>query len=160
MKPTVYIETTVISYLTAWPSRDLLRAAQQRSTREWWETRRESFDVVSSQLVVLECSSGDVAAAEARLSALKNVPLLEVTEQAAQLADELVAQGAIPKTADRDALHVAICALNGVQYLLTWNFRHLANAVMRDKINDVCESQGYKAPVICTADELFTEDLP
>src|SRR6266436_4393589 len=127
--PTVYIETTIISYLTAWPSRDIVRAAQQQTTREWWETRRDRFELLSSELVVIECSTGDPTAAAERLKVLNALPLLlAVTEAATKLADALLAAGAIPAVASRDALHVGICASSGVNYLLTWNFRHLANA--------------------------------
>ena len=154
MKPTVYIETTVVSYLTAWPSRDLIRAAQQRSTRDWWDGRREQFDLVSSELVVIECAAGDPSAAADRLKLLDDLPQLAVTEPATALADALVVAGAIPSVASRDALHVGVCAVNGVNYLLTWNFRHLVNAQMQDRIREACEANAYKAPVICTPDAL------
>jgi hypothetical protein len=156
MKSNVYIETTIVSYLTAWPSRDIVRAAQQQTTREWWDTRRDRFELLSSELVVIECSAGDPAAAEERLKVLNALPLLlAVTEAATKLADALLAAGAIPAVASRDALHVGICASSGVNYLLTWNFRHLANAQMQDKIREVCESRGYAAPTICAPDALF-----
>jgi hypothetical protein len=154
MKPTVYIETTVVSYLTAWPSRDLIRAAQQRITRDWWDLRRHGFELVSSELVALECAAGDPTAAGERMKLLGGFPQLAVTEAATALADALVAAGSIPASASRDALHVGICATNGVSYLLTWNFRHLANAQMQDSIREACEAQGYKAPVICTPEAL------
>src|SRR5436853_2080297 len=154
-KQTVYIETTVVSYLTAWPSRDLVRAAQQRTTREWWDGRRDQFDLVSSELVLIECSAGDPTAAAERVQLLGGLPLLGATDVATALADALVAARAIPDVATRDALHVGICATNGVAYLLTWNFRHLANARMQDSIREVCEAHGYKSPVICTPEALF-----
>jgi predicted nucleic acid-binding protein len=155
MKPAVYIETTVISYLTAWPSRDLIRAAQQQTTREWWDTERARFELFTSQLVLVEAAAGDATAAAERTEILRVLPLLDVNEPAAELADALVASGAIPAVATRDAVHVGICATNGIDYLLTWNFRHLANARMQDRIREVCESHGHKAPVICTPDTLF-----
>jgi len=156
MKPNVYIETTIVSYLTAWPSRDIVRAAQQQTTHEWWATRRDQFEVLSSELVIIECSAGDPTAASERLKLLNALPaLLAVTEAATELADALVSAGAIPTVASRDALHVGICASSGVNYLLTWNFRHLANAQMQDRIREVCESGGYAAPTICAPDALF-----
>jgi predicted nucleic acid-binding protein len=154
MKPVVYIETTFVSYLTAWTSRDLVRAAQQRSTHEWWDTQRSRFDVLTSELVVLEASAGDSAAASERLRAIASLVVLKVDDRATQTAVALLAAGAVPQVAARDALHVGLCAANGIDYLLTWNFRHLANAVLRDKISDVCRSLGYRPPVICTPDEL------
>ena len=130
---------------------------QQRSTRQWWETQRTHYQVVTSELVLLEASAGDATAAKERLEAVAGTPVLKVNDLAIQLANDLVREGAIPKVADRDALHVGICAANSVDYLLTWNFRHLANAVLRDKISEVCREAGYKPPVICTPDELFRE---
>ncbi|MBC7785527.1 MAG: type II toxin-antitoxin system VapC family toxin [Burkholderiales bacterium] len=154
MKQSVYIETTIISYLTAWPSRDLVRVAQQRITMDWWTNARAHFDTVTSELVVLEASAGDPEAAAERIKALESISMLTVTEEASRLADNLIHAGAIPSVASRDALHVGICASNGIHYLLTWNFKHLANATLRDRITDICEESGYAAPVICTPDEL------
>jgi hypothetical protein len=158
-KPSVYIETTIVSYLTAWSSRDLIRAAQQRTTREWWDTRRERFDLMCSELVIIECSAGDATAAAERLNVIKGMPLLALTEPATRLADALLAAGAIPRKASRDAAHVGICAVHGVSFLLTWNFKHLLNAQMQDKIREVCVAAGYAAPVICTPDALFEDTL-
>lgn len=160
MNPTVYIETTIVSYLTAWPSRDLVRAAQQRTTREWWDTQRQRFDLLSSQLVVIECAAGDPASASERLKVLQGLPLLALEQPATALGAALVAAGAIPGVAMRDALHVGVCATNGIDYLLTWNFRHLANARMQDSIREVCEDCGYGPPAICSPDALFVEERP
>jgi hypothetical protein len=154
-KPTAYIETTVVSYLTAWPSRDVVRLAHQQATRDWWDTRRDSFQLFISELVVTEASAGDPAAAAQRLVVLQSLKLLDITEKAIAVADALVSAKAIPSTELRDALHVGVCAANGVDYLLTWNFKHLANAVLKDRIRQTCEGCGYRAPVICTPEELF-----
>ncbi len=159
MKETVYVETTVISYLTAWPSRDLVRAGQQQITRDWWAQDAPAFMLLTSELVIIEASAGDPAAAADRLKVLAPLPRLQINQQAVELADRLIDAGAIPSIADRDALHVAVCATNGVQFLLTWNFKHLANANLRDMIVEVCEEAGYAAPIICTPEEL-TEALP
>jgi hypothetical protein len=155
MSQSVYIETTVVSYLTAWPSRDLVRAAQQRLTQEWWVRKRPHFELYTSELVLLESAAGDAAAAATRLSALDGIPVLAVTDAATAIADSLLAAGAIPTAASRDALHVGICAANGIDFLLTWNFRHLANAAMRDKIDEACELAGHRPPVICAPDALL-----
>jgi hypothetical protein len=157
MPQKVYIETTIVSYLSAWPSRDVVRIGHQQTTRDWWNNERTRFELVSSQLVLIECSAGDPAAAAGRLALLKDLPLLDVEETAMKLADALVSKGAIPDVALRDALHVGICATNGLEYLLTWNFKHLANAQMQDSIIEVCEVHGYKSPVICTPEALFAE---
>ena len=155
MKAKVYIETTVISYLTARPNRDVVIAGHQKITRDWWQTCRKRFDVVASQLVVREASAGDSRAAQERLAKLATLTLLEVTEEAVLLAQELVSTGAVPEKAAEDALHLAIAVTNGVEYLLTWNCKHLANATMRTKIEDVCRSAGYEPVIICTPEELL-----
>src|SRR5258707_14327528 len=109
----VYIETTIVSYLSAWPSRDVVRIGHQQTTRDWWTNERKRFELVSSQLVLIECSAGDPTAAADRLALLKGLPLLDVAEAAVELANALVAEGAIPSIASRGALHVCICATNG-----------------------------------------------
>jgi predicted nucleic acid-binding protein len=155
--PSIYVETTVVSYLTARPSRNLRVAAHQEITADWWLRRRPHFDLYVSVLVVEEAAAGDADAAERRLALLKGVSRLEVTEVASVLAARLVAELAIPREAAEDALHVAIAAANGMDYLLTWNCRHIANAAMRNRIADVCLASGVEAPVICTPEELLED---
>jgi len=154
-KPTVYIETTVVSYLTAWTSRDLVRAAQQQQTREWWDVRREAFELVCSELVEREAAAGDPVAAADRLKALTDLRVLVATPEAAALAVDLIKRLQLPPRAQPDALHVAIAATNGIDYLLTWNCRHLSNAVLRPRIEWVCRDNGLEPPVICTPPELM-----
>jgi len=154
MRRSVYIETTIISYLKAWPSRDLVRAAEQQITREWWDEQRPKFDLYTAQLVLIEAGAGDAAAAE-RLAVLREWPLLDSTERAIRVADMLLASASLPERADRDALHVGVAADNGMDFLLTWNCRHLANAMLRDRIEEVCEEAGLRPPKICTPDELM-----
>ena len=153
--PKVYIETTVISCLTSRPNRDVVTAGHQQVTHEWWQTCRDRFDLVASQLVFQEASAGDPGAARERLEVLEKLILLEITEQSLTLAQEFIRAGAVPKEAAEDALHLAIAVTNGVEYLLTWNCRHLANALMRTKIEEVCRSLGYEPVVICTPEELL-----
>jgi hypothetical protein len=157
IQPRVYLETTVPSYLTAWLSRDLIRAAHQQITREWWERRRADFELFISQLVLRECRAGDPDAAAERLKVLLDLPLLEETEEAVALAAALVAQAALPDRASADALHIAIAAANGIEYLLTWNCTHIANAELRGQIEAVCREHGFEPPVICTPEELLRE---
>lgn len=154
MKPKVYIETTVISYLAARPSRDLIVAGHQQVSHEWWQVSRHHFEVVSSQLVINEASAGDPEAAEARLSFLAEFTLLGVTEEALQLAQRLLQANAIPQDYPEDALHIAIAVVNGIDYLLTWNYKHLANAAMRSRIESTCRELGYMTTIICTPEEL------
>ena len=155
MKPKVYVETTIISYLTARLSRDLIVAGHQQVTHEWWQAPRHDLNVVSSQLVVREASVGDPEAAQERLALLRELTLLEITEEALTLAQHLLRTGAIAEGFPEDALHVAVAVVNGVEYLLTWNYRHLANAAMRSKIEEACREAGYEPVVICTPEELM-----
>lgn len=158
MKPTVYIETSVISYLVARPSRDVVVAAYQAVTREWWRNAPERFHLVASSLVVSEARAGDADAARARLEALEGLVLLDATAEAEALTGLLLDSGTVPPTAAEDAAHVAIAAANGVDYLVTWNFRHIANAAMRSRIERVCRRAGCAPPVICAPNELLEFD--
>ena len=158
MKPGVYLETTIPSYLTAWPSRDLVRVAHQQITRDWWDRRRAEFELYISQVVLRECQAGDATAAAERLKILQDLPLLEQTEEATRLAQALVDRVPLPERAAVDALHVAIATVHGVDYLLTWNCTHIANATLRDPIESVCRENGYEPPAICTPDELLAEE--
>jgi predicted nucleic acid-binding protein len=155
-KPKAYIETSVVSYLTAWPSRDLVRAAQQQVTREWWATRG-SFDLFTSQFVFDEAAAGDEDAAASRLAVLQEAVLLETTEDTILLAEKLVAGGGLPPKARVDALHIAVAVVHGMDYLVTWNCRHIANASLRGRIEDLCRAAGFEPPIICTPLELPEE---
>ncbi len=158
MKPKVYLETTIPSYLTAWRSRDLIRAARQEITREWWEQRRAEFELFVSQVVVRECQGGDPDAAAKRLDAIADLPLLEETAEAVALAEALLIQVPLPTQAVVDALHIAVSAVHGMNYLLTWNCTHIANASLRFRIESVCREHGFEPPVICTPDELLQQE--
>jgi len=156
---TVYLETTVVSYLTARTPRDPVTAGQIAATHAWWNDWRQRFDIVTSELVVAEASAGDATMAAARLAVLATVRRLPVPDEARALAELLVRRSALPERARVDALHVAIAAFHAVPYLLTWNCRHLANAILQPKIEQVCRDAGWEAPRICTPPEL-TEVLP
>ena len=155
MRPAAYIETSVVSYLTARSSRDVVIAAFQEITREWWRNASHRFDLVASALAVAEARAGDPDAARTRLEALESVALLDATPDAESLANALVDVGAIPRQAAADAAHIAIAVTNGVDFLVTWNFRHIANAAMRSRIEQVCRQVGYEPSVICTPNELM-----
>jgi predicted nucleic acid-binding protein len=155
MKPKAYLETTVVSYLTARASRDLIVAAHQKLTRVWWERRRKRFELYCSQLVIREAAAGDTRAARRRLEVLEPLPLLEITDAAGQLARDLVTEAPIPKRALEDALHIALATVHGMDYLLTWNCKHIANAEIRNAVTAVCGAHGYEPPVICTPEELM-----
>ena len=119
MKPKAYIETTVISYLTAWPARDVVVAGHQQITRDWWQNAADRFELVASELVVNEASAGDPDAARDRLAALDSVTLLDATEESLELAQQLLESGTIPEQAPEDAAHIAIAVTNGIEYLVT-----------------------------------------
>jgi hypothetical protein len=160
MKPTVYVETTVPSYLTAWPSRDVVRAGEQQVTRDWW-ARRSDYELRVSSLVLLECGAGDPDAAAQRLAALNGVPVLAQVPEAEALATPLLREVPLPARAAADALHIAVAAVNGVSYLVSWNCTHIANAALRPRIEALCRHAGYEPPVICTPRELLGgEDEP
>jgi predicted nucleic acid-binding protein len=155
VKPKVYIETSVFSYLTARPSNDVRAMANQNTTIEWWESRRSEFDIFISEFVVAECSQGHPDAAARRLGVIQEIPELDVTEEVRQLGQALIDEGPIPENAKIDAYHIAVAAINGVDYLLTWNCTHIANAVMRPKVEVVCRNYGFEPPIICTPQELM-----
>lgn len=151
----VYLETTIISYLTARPSRDLVVAGHQMLTRSWWDYRKPAFSVYISELVVQEAKSGDADAAKARLDLISDLPVLHLKPIASALAKDLLVQGALPSKAVEDALHIAICASHAIEFMLTWNCKHLANARMRPVIERVCRGHHLPAPIICTPEELM-----
>jgi predicted nucleic acid-binding protein len=158
-KATVYVETSVLSYLASRPSRDVIVLAQQQLTAEWWENQRSAYELCVSTVVVDEAASGNAEAAQKRLALLVDVTMLEVTEAAIRLAGQLVEQKAIPQKAVQDALHIAIACVHHTRYLVTWNYRHIANATMRQAINRICREAGYEPPVICTPAELGVNDV-
>ena len=155
-KQKVYVETTVVSYLTGLPSRDLVLTAHQQLTAEWWQ-RRDRFDLFVSEAVLQEAAGGDPSAAARRMAALQGISVLELTAPVAGLARALVAGHAVPATAAVDAVHIAVAAVNGMDFLLTWNCTHIANAATRGMIERVCRAAGLVPPVICTPEELMEE---
>ena len=157
VKKKLYIETTVVSYLTGQPSRSMVIASHQELTRQWWDTRAPGFDIVVSELVREESAGGDAEAARKRIAAIDELPVLKATDAAIALAERLVTGGPIPRESAADALHIAIAAVNGVDFLLTWNCKHIANAAHRQKIEALVEAAGYICPVICTPEELMEE---
>lgn len=152
---TVYLETTFISYLVARPSRDVIVAGHQQITQDWWATRRNSFECHVSQLVIDEASLGDPGETQKRLAIITGLQSLDVTEGARSLTKAIMAAGMLPPQAATDAAHVAVSAVHALDYLVTWNCKHLANAQIAGRIAKVCEKQGYKMPVICTPEELM-----
>ena len=157
MKSRLYLETTIPSYLTSRPSRDLIIAGHQQVTREWWEKRRGAFQLYVSQLVIDEASAGDPAAARERLKVLQDLPLLDITPEVADLASGILASGRIPRKAATDAAHIAIAAVHGMDFLATWNCVRIANATNAKAIALICRKHSCECPVICTPEELIGE---
>jgi hypothetical protein len=156
MKPTVYLETTIPSLLTARPSRDVEIAALQLATREWWETRRAHFALFVSAEVLSEAAQGDAEAARARLECVANLPVLPVTADVEELTRQILDTGLIPRRAARDAAHIAFATVYGMDFLLTWNCRHIHNAMISRRLAGVCAALGFSLPVLCTPRELMS----
>lgn len=158
MKPSVYVENSVVSYLTARRAEKNVRVAgHQDVTREWWATRRHQFDLYASAIVIEEARDGDAGAAAARLEVIAQLNLLEVSEAARQLASILLRETRLPAKATADALHIATAAVHGMDYLITWNCTHIANAVIFRSVERACRALGYEPPVMCTPEELMME---
>lgn len=151
----VYIETTIPSYLTAWPAKNLIAAAHQAITRDWWELRRHDFQLYTSQLVIVEASAGDSIAAQLRLDALKGIPLVSSTESVEWIASELEKRALVPPNAAADAFHIAYASVHTIDYLLTWNCRHIANAELLPAIEIFLANNGFPVPIVCTPEELM-----
>lgn len=147
---TVYIETSIIGYLTVRPSSNLILMANVETTREWWETRRVQFSLYISQTVLDEVARGDAEIALKRLDILKDFPLLQVNESVENLAAEFLAKSNLPPKAADDSIHIAVATVYGLDYLLTWNCKHIANA-------QISLDTGYELPTICTPYELMGE---
>ena len=157
MDNSVYIESSVISYLTARPSRDVVTSTRQANTFEWWEDYKILYHTYISELVIGEISSGDELAAKRRLKTVKNIPLLETTTNALQLAKNLLEKKAVPKNSAEDALHISIASVQKMDFLLTWNFKHINNANTRRRRIDVIKENGFVCPILCLPEELINE---
>lgn len=153
MKKRIYVETTIFSYLTSKPSTNLINAARQQTTNLWWENRRKDFHLFVALPVIEEASKGDPNAAAKRLSVIRKLPIIGLTPQTSKLADFLIKETPFPENAEVDAFHIAIACVNQFDFILTWNFKHIANAEIRSKLEVLTQSQGYRLPIICTPEE-------
>jgi predicted nucleic acid-binding protein len=154
MKSRIYIESSVISYLTSRTSRDLVVAAHQQVTLDFWE-RIDQFDMCISAYLIAEISKGDDERAQTRMGLIASATLLETSPEVEVLADALIEQKSVPAKARLDALHIAVCAVHGLEYLLTWNCKHIANAQTMSLIENTCSELGYRCPRLCTPLELL-----
>jgi hypothetical protein len=155
MSETVYIETSILGYLTARPSRDIIVAANIEITREWWNTRRSDFQLYSSQAVLKETTQRDAKIASQRLEILSNLLLLNLNQSVLDLAEQFLGRSNLPAKADVDAVHIAVATVHGMDYLLTWNCKHIANAQIQGKLAEISIDFGYELPILCTPYELL-----
>ncbi|HAT51022.1 MAG: type II toxin-antitoxin system VapC family toxin [Nitrospirae bacterium] len=158
MKPRLYLETSIISYLAALPSRDLVVAAHQQITHEWWTERRSRYEIFVSELVIREIRMGDKNAARKRLSLVESISVLAIDDSTIVLGEHLQKCAQLPEKANADALHIALAAFHSMDFLLTWNCRHIANGRTRRFIDDAVRSHGMLPPMIVTPEELPEED--
>jgi len=155
MKPSVYIETTIISYLTAKPSRDLIIAAHQQITNEWWTDVRPQVDCYVSPFLIDEASRGDAIYAQKRLDEVADFVVLEVNEQIEDLAQQYFAALQIPEKAKIDAFHLAVAARHKMDYLLSWNCKHIASGRVQKMMQEINARLGVHTPIVCTPEELM-----
>lgn len=151
----IYIETSIVSYLIARPSSNLIAAAWQKETVDWWGSQRDRFSLYISEVVIEEAGRGDSLAASKRLEVLAGLQILPLNEAAVGLSKALIQEGGVPKKALDDALHISIAAVHAVDFLLTWNCRHIDNAEMKPKIRSICQKHGFQCPEIATPIELM-----
>ncbi len=154
----IYIESTIPSYIVARPARDLLQAARQQLTRDWWDFQRAKHELFASQVVLDEISFGEKAMAQLRLELLTGFPLLQVTGEIKEFTQKVLVSGLLPATAERDAAHIALASAYKMDILLSWNCRHIANAAIQARLRKLAESVGITLPVICTPEELMEND--
>jgi len=151
----IYIESTIPSYVVARPARDLLQAARQQLTRDWWDLRREQHELFTSQVVLDEIACGEAEMAKQRLALLAGIPVVRATDGAEALTQRILDSGVLPAAADRDAAHIALAAVYEMDFLLSWNCRHIANAFLQGRLRKLADAAGFTLPVICTPEELL-----
>ena len=156
---TLYVETSIVSYLRSRAASHVVAAARQFLTRRWWDEERNSYDLVISQYVLDEAAKGNPTLAAERLKQLKGIPLLEIVPEIQKIADAILAQAILPAKAEFDALHFAVAAYYRVDYLLTWNCTHIANARILPRIREILRQSGFPSPMVCTPEEMVDDEL-
>jgi len=151
----IYIESTIPSYVVARPARDLIQAARQQLTRDWWDSQRKKHELFGSQIVLDEIAFGEPVMAGLRLELMRDFPLLQVTDEVKEFARKVLSSGLLPQTADRDAAHISLASAHEMDILLSWNCRHIANAAIQARLRRLADEYGYTLPVICTPEELM-----
>lgn len=155
MKPALYLETTIPSYLKAKQTKDIIQTARQLITLEWWNNRLDDFDIFISHIVLDEAGQGDPHASAKRMEAIEPFTLLEITEEVIELAEIIITDKIIPEKAIRDALHIAVATFHEMDFLLSWNCKHIANAGIVKRLRKTIEDEGLELPYICTPEELL-----
>jgi|ERR1043166_6877650 predicted nucleic acid-binding protein len=156
MKPTIYLETSVVSFLAARSSKDLVIAGEQESTHRWWNEKRKNYDLYISKLVWQEAAQGNAVAAQRRLKFIRSLKWLQLTKDVFTLAHALIERNAVPPNAGNDALHIALGAVYGLQFLLTWNFTHINNPATEEQVRSICREHDFHCPVICSPDQMLS----
>ena len=154
----IYVESSIPSYVVARPSRDLLQAARQQITQDWWDFKRTSHELFIPQVVLDEIAVGEAVMAELRQRTVRGLPLLELHEDVKDVARKVLTSGLLPRTADRDATHIALATIHEMDILLSWNCRHIANAAIQTRLRRLIETAGFDLPVICTPEELMANE--
>lgn len=155
MKKRIYVETTVVSYLTSRPSRNRMIAGHQEATRKLWPALADTYDTYVSALVYQEARRGDLEQSTKRLAAIESFPMLDIDDEARSLAEKIIVGKGIPSEYPEDALHIAVAAVNGIEVVITWNFAHLNNPFTRMMVRQIVEDEGYRCPEICSPEELL-----
>lgn len=158
MAETVYIETTIPSLCVSRPSSRIVEAARQQLTRAWWDCDRGNFGLVCSQTVLDECGRGEKEMATARLNPISDLPLLDLTDEVLEIAQDLLKRQIIPSKAGDDAVHIACASVHRIDYLLTWNCKHIANPRNRPRIRSCLTAYGYEPTIICTPEDLSSNE--
>jgi hypothetical protein len=153
----IYIESTIPSYLASRPARDLLQAARQQMTKDWWDLKRQKHELFTSQIVLDEIAEGERLMANRRLKIMSGIPVLDLTTEAADLTRQILDSGLVPAKVDADAAHIALATVHQMDILLTWNCRHIANVEIQARLRRLVEAESYELPAICTMDELTGE---
>ncbi len=157
IKPKLYLETTVISYLLARPSNDAALVYRQQVTRQLWKEYANTYEFVVSDIVISESLRGDAVAAQRRFDVVANLTILDLSPDVDKFAQDLIDAGTVPRQARSDAQHIACAAVNSIDYLVSWNYKHIVNEITRQVINEVCQAARFRPPIICTPIEIIEE---
>ncbi len=153
----IYIESTIPSYVVARPARDLLQAARQQTSKDWWELKRQQHELFTSEIVLAEIGEGEAAMARQRLEVMDGIKILRLTDDTEALTRRILESGLLPPDADRDAAHIALATIYEMDILLSWNCRHIANASIQARLRRLAGEMGLPLPVLCTPDEMTGE---